>query len=127
MLILTNVCSEELKTLVGIVKAVLQIIQIVIPIGLIVWGTLDLGKAVIASKEDDIKKAQQLLIKRAITAVLVFLVSAIVMFLMGFVGNVGWKTCWNEASGCDSYNPLTGACCTSGTVYDAKTGTCINK
>ncbi len=109
MLMLANVCTEELKALVGIIKGVLQLIQIIIPIGLIVWGTLDLGRAVIASKEDDIKKAQQILIKRAITAVLVFLIAAIVSFLMKFVGNDSWKDCWTGAT-CTKVNPITGGC-----------------
>lgn len=110
MLMLENLCTAvELKNLIGIIKSVLQLIQIIIPIGLIVWGTLDLGKAVIASKEDDIKKAQQLLIKRAITAVLVFLIVAIVSFLMKFVGNSEWKNCWTNAS-CTKVDPITGTC-----------------
>ena len=41
-------------------------IQIVVPIILIIVGMLDLAKAVTEKSDDNIKKAQQLLIKRAI-------------------------------------------------------------
>ena len=46
---------------------------------------LDLGKAVMAQKEDEIKKSQQLFIKRLISAVLVFLVVFIVQIVIGLV------------------------------------------
>ena len=57
MLILT--CENGIGPLVGFIKSALTLVQIFIPIALIIWGTIDLGKAVIASKEDEIKKNQQ--------------------------------------------------------------------
>lgn len=108
---LTLVCSNEsLLPIIGFIKSVLLVIQIIIPIGLIIYGTIDLGKAVIASKEDEIKKNQQVLIKRAIAAVLVFLVATIVTFLMGFVGGDTWKDCWQNASCPNGVDPITGVC-----------------
>ncbi len=41
-------------------------IRIGIPIILLIVGMVDLGKAVVAQKEDEIKKAQGLLIKKVI-------------------------------------------------------------
>ena len=50
-------CPEGLGTLVAFIrKGVIPIIQIGIPILLIIFGMLDLGKAVVAGKEDEIKK-----------------------------------------------------------------------
>ena len=43
-----------------VVGYVLLAFKIVIPILLIIFGMLDLGKAVIASKDDEIKKQQNL-------------------------------------------------------------------
>ena len=70
---------------------------------MIVFGTLDLAKAVIAGKEDEMKKAQSTLIRRAIYAVAVFLVVFLVQTVMGIVSDnvtgVDTKnpiTCWNE-------------------------------
>lgn len=70
-----------------LVHTIITIIKIAVPILLIIFGMLDLGKAVVASKEDEIKKGQQLLIKRAISAVIVFFVIQIVQLLLGFVAN----------------------------------------
>ena len=57
-----------------IVSTIVTIIQIVVPILLIVFGMLDLAKAVIASKEDEIKKAQMTFVKRLIAAVIAFFI-----------------------------------------------------
>ena len=68
-------CSEFPNQLVNLVHDVILIIQILVPIGLIIWGMLDLGKAVIAQKDDEIKKGQQTLIKRITAAAIVFFVN----------------------------------------------------
>lgn len=65
-----------------LISTIITIIQIAIPILLIIFGMLDLGKAVVASKEDDIKKGQQMFIKRLISAALVFFVIFIVKILV---------------------------------------------
>lgn len=60
-------------------------IQVVVPIVLIVWGMMDLAKAVMAQKEDEIKKGQQTFIKRLIAAAIVFFVVAVVKLVINFV------------------------------------------
>lgn len=95
---MTDVCGGLLDV-VTIIRKVVDIIKILIPIGLIVYGLLDLGKAVIAGKEDEMKKAQGTLIKRCIYAAAVFLVVNLVVFLTGLVGASSWRTCWNVAGG----------------------------
>ena len=93
-----------LKPLVAIVKrGILPIFQILIPIGLILMGTIDLGKAVIASDEKEIKEAQSKLIKRFIYAALVFLMFTLVSVLMRIIAESNedesnlWLKCWNAA------------------------------
>lgn len=71
-----------------IVGYVLLVFKIVIPLLLIILGMLDLGKAVIASKDDEIKKSIVSLVKRAIAAVVIFLLPTIVSFLIGIVGGL---------------------------------------
>lgn len=68
------------------------IIKIAIPVLLIIFGMLDLGKAVVASKEDEIKKGQQILIKRAISAVIVFFIIQIVQIVIRFVAGSNGST-----------------------------------
>ena len=63
-----NIGIDFSGTFPYLVSTAITIIKIAVPILLIIFGMLDLGKAVIASKEDEIKKGQQTFIKRAITA-----------------------------------------------------------
>lgn len=88
-----------LLDIVVIIRKVIDIIKILIPIALILFGLIDLGKAVIAGKEDEMKKAQGTLIKRVIYAVVVFLVVQIVVFATGLVGAEEWQECWKQAGG----------------------------
>ena len=98
---------EPLMPIIRLVRdGVISLIQIGIPILLIVLGTIDLGKAVIASKEDEIKNAQKMLVKRAIYAVAVFFVVTIVTLVFSLFASTGdedlenvsnsWTKCWNE-------------------------------
>ena len=66
-------------------------IKVVVPIILIIIGMVDLAKAVAAKEEKEIKTAQQGLVKKAIAAVLVFLVVSIVGVLMGIIGDKKYK------------------------------------
>lgn len=70
-----------------IVGYALLVFKIVIPILLIVFGAIDVGKAVIASKDDEIKKAMKSLAMRAISAIVIFLIPTIVTFVMGIVSD----------------------------------------
>lgn len=76
----------------NVVHIVVLVIKVAIPIGLVIFGMLDLGKAVMASKEDEIKKAQQLFIKRIIAAVLVFFVVSIVQLVFSVLASADSKT-----------------------------------
>lgn len=71
----------------------LNVAFIVIPILLIVMGTIDFVKAVMASKDDEIKKAQIIFVKRAIAAVIVFFIPLIVNLTMGVVLNQQKSKC----------------------------------
>lgn len=68
-------------------------VQIVVPILLIIFGMIDLAKAITAQKEDEIKKAQGGLLKKAIVAVIVFLVFSLVQFIFSFAQ--GDKNAWD--------------------------------
>ena len=69
------------------VHIVILVIQIVVPIVLVVFGMIDLVKAVIAGKEDEIKKNQMTFVKRLIAAAIVFFVFVIVKLLVSFVAD----------------------------------------
>ena len=100
-------CSnQDLLSLIGIAKKILLILQIAIPIALLIFGTMDLGKAVMAGDEKEIKGATGILIKRVIAAVAVFLLILIVSVVTGWVGGDEWKTCWRAASQNSTIDPI---------------------
>jgi hypothetical protein len=68
-----------------VTSTIYLIIEIAVPVLLILYGMFDLGKAVIAQKEDEIKKGQATFFKRLIAAILVFFVLMIVKLVIGFV------------------------------------------
>ena len=64
-----------------------SIIQILVPVILIIVGSIDLIKGMVAQKEDEIKKGQQKFIKRLITAVIIFFVIALVKLIVSFAAD----------------------------------------
>lgn len=73
-----------------LINEILQYPKIIVPILVIILGTLDFAKAVIAGKEDDMKKAQKTFIKRLIIGVVFFFVPVFVDLLMG-LADIVWE------------------------------------
>ena len=65
----------------------ITVIQIAIPIVLVVMGSLDLFKGLSAQKEDEIKKGQQMFIKRLIYAAVIFFVVVVAKLLISVVAD----------------------------------------
>ena len=99
-------CDADLLKIVKILQQVFTYIKIFIPIALILFGAIDLGKAVMAGEEKEIKAATQLLIKRAVAAAAVFLLVTIVGLVMTLVGGTEWKDCWKTDVTYNSTNLL---------------------
>ena len=110
MFFLDSYCGD-LYPIIRLIKMFINLIRFAVPIALILFVTIDFVKAVIANNEDEMKKAQSIVIKRLIYAVAVFLVVSLVMLVMDLVADTGvedlageefdvksWKVCW----GCDS-------------------------
>lgn len=74
--------DEKIPT---VVNAIINAIKIAVPVLLVIFGMIDLMKGITAQKEDEIKKGQQLFIKRLIAGALVFFIFVIVQFLVSFV------------------------------------------
>ena len=87
-----QLCAQ-MEPILKIVGIVVWGIKVIVPIILIVVGMLDLAKAVGEKDEGKIKEAQNRLIKRAIAAVLVFLVVTFVALLMGIIGGTDYEDC----------------------------------
>lgn len=85
-----------------LVGNVIYIIRIVIPVIIILLGTLDLGKAVIAGEDKKIKEAQKSFIKRLIYGVAIFFMFTVVEVIFGLLGvetdKGDSKICWDCAT-----------------------------
>lgn len=91
--------ATEILPILYYATKVVTILQIVAPIALIVWGTIDLLKGIIAGDEKKISAAKKPFIQRLISAVIIFLIPWIVNWAIDlFVSDtVNWKACYKEA------------------------------
>ena len=89
-------CSGT-KPIWVLVGRILGIFKIVIPLLVIIFGMIDLGKAVVASKDDEIKKAAKSLLFRALAGILIFFIPTIVGFCFtladGFNSDGDYSVC----------------------------------
>lgn len=87
----TNFCgkSADIWRFVG---NIVNILQIAIPVIIILLGTIDLGKAVMAGEDKQIKAAQKMLIMRLIYGIAIFFVVLIIQVIFGLVADAGEST-----------------------------------
>ncbi len=106
---LDSVCGGLLPLVKLVKRGLMPLVQIVVPIILIIYGVIDLGKAVIASDEKEIKAAQNRLIKRCIYAGLIFFIVTLVGVIMNIISAgantqttgmdaTSWRNCWKAAA-----------------------------
>ena len=88
--------SDGVGQIVVLVGKIVSIFQIAIPIILVVLGLISLGKAVVASKDDEVKKATTGLVKKLVLAAAIFFIVAIVKLVIGLVsGDASQNSCWD--------------------------------
>ena len=83
-----NFCANS-ASIWQLVGYFLLVFKIVIPLLLIIFGMIDLGKAVISSDDKAVSKAAKSLLMRVIAGVCIFLVPTIVSLVFKMVGNFG--------------------------------------
>lgn len=83
---LSNFCAKA-SEIVGIVGWVLTVIKIGIPLIIIALGLLDLGKAAVSSKPEEIKKVATGLVWRFVGGIAIFFIPTLVMLIFGLIGN----------------------------------------
>ena len=103
-------CSElgqtcyNFRQLLVIIKFLLKIIQWTVPLGLIIYGSIDFYKAVINTKDEDGVKHRNTFFKRLAYAAVIFIVPFLVRLLMSLIDMAfgssagdteSWLTCWN--------------------------------
>lgn len=88
--------KNDPDSLRSIIDEVLLYIRIIIPVLVITFGTVDLAKAVFASKEDEMKKAQKTFVKRVIIGAVFFFIPFfidMIMSLADIVWSGAYSTC----------------------------------
>ena len=120
-----TVCGN-LAPLLRLVGYVVTIFKIAIPLLLIVFGMLDVGKSVVASKPDEVTKNLKSFAMRCVGAVLIFFIPSIVGVVLDAVAATeknsstdktyngdnavdakGWRCCWEYALGGDGTKNCT--------------------
>lgn len=94
-----EICSKIDSDLVTFIHNIIVIIKIAVPIFLVIFGMIDLGKGVVANKEDEIKKGQGVFIKRLIAGVIVFFMVTIAQLVMSIADKNGDGQFWTCANG----------------------------
>ena len=100
-----DACTNVMPLIRVIKHGIMPLIQLGIPIVLILMGTIDLGKAVIASDDKEIKAATGRLIKRVLYAVVIFFMVSIVSLVVNLITTAqnddvpdsDWRNCWSQA------------------------------
>ena len=79
-MLINSICDvPDILKIMKIIKAIILIIRIVVPIMLIVIGMIDLMKE-ITNNKDNLKDTLSSLVKKAIAAILIFLLPTIIHF-----------------------------------------------
>ena len=81
-----NFCSE-MSGMLKLVGYVLTIFKVVIPIIIVIFGIIDLGKAVTASKDDEIKKALKQLGYRLAAGIMIFFIPTLILLVFGWISD----------------------------------------
>lgn len=84
--------TEIPKKIPELTSFAITVVQIAVPVILVVLGTLDLFKGVTAGKEDEMKKGQQMFIKRLILAAIIFFIVVIAKFLVSIIADTDKTT-----------------------------------
>ena len=83
----------------GVFRAIgwlIVIIKIIVPLVIIAFGVIEFAKAMVSSKEEEIKKAGKNLVISSILGIFVFFIPAIISFVIGLVGG---EDIYNESFG----------------------------
>lgn len=80
-----NFCSS-ISPLLHSIGQIINIFKVSLPLILIVIGIFDIGKAVISSKSDDVRKNMTHFVYRILVCILIFFIPIICLTLFNFIG-----------------------------------------
>ena len=71
---------------IALIQDVFNIIKLLVPALLILLGSFDLAKAVLAGNQDDMKKAQKYFIQRLIAGIAIYFIPMLLNLILSFIG-----------------------------------------
>lgn len=95
----SSVCGKIDTELVTFTHNIITLIKIAVPIVLVILGMLDLGKGVVAGKEDEVKKGQSTFIKRLAAGAIVFFMVTIAQLVVSIADKESDGDIWTCANG----------------------------
>lgn len=105
----SDFCSE-MSGMLKFVGYVVTIFKVAIPLIIVIYGMLDLGKAVVASKDDEIKKAAKQIGFRLAAGILIFFVPTLVMLIFGWISDYNDLMTESEFEVCETCILKPGSC-----------------
>lgn len=100
-------CDCLIRPTIYIIKTVYNIVKILVPVGIVLFGMLELIKAVMSKDDAAIKKTQTSLINKVIAGVIIFFIFIVVDLSLTLLEknnvDVGdWLSCWQNPGTVDS-------------------------
>ena len=95
---ISEICSNFDTELATFIHNIILVIKIALPIVLVILGMLDLGKGVIAGKEDEIKKGQSTFVKRLVAGAIVFFMISITQLVISIIDKDSDGDIWTCAN-----------------------------
>ena len=97
-----DVCTNaKLLWIIQLLRIIIRIIAIAAPFALIIFGSLDFFKAVIAGDEKEMKAKRKPFVGRLVAAIIILLMPTIVNIIMKTLAsnsNNTFATCWKKAT-----------------------------
>ena len=109
-------CANDVLPLFAAAKFVVRVIQIAVPFALVIWGSLDWFKALIAGDEKEMKQKRKPFVARVVAAIVILVLPWLVELIANQVAGQKesgefWKcykqakakldfSCWHNAQNC---------------------------
>lgn len=98
----SDFCAKDSSTLFifQTARLIIRILQFTVPFALIIWGSLDFFKAVIAGDDKEMKAKRKPFVHRVISAIIILLLPSLVNLIMKNIAktqNNRFAKCWDNA------------------------------
>ena len=95
-----SVCSNpDLLSIMLIINKVINLLKMLVPIGLIIFSSIDLLKSVIATDQEGIARKKAAIPKRALAAIIIFLIPSVINLVMIFANDTfEYNSCFTNAT-----------------------------